>query len=93
MGDAKLILSSTSGTGSSLTYLTKSDQAAVFAKYLEKIVELGWKKEMELNSGEGKMLNISKGSASAVITIGENSTDDTSFKTTVSIIYTSDTDK
>jgi hypothetical protein len=91
--DAKLIMSSTSATGSSVTYLTNLDQTAVFEKYLANIPVLGWKKDMEADLGQGKMLNISKGSEAAVVTIGDNNSKDTSAKTTVSIIWTENKDK
>ena len=91
--DAKLIMSSSSNTGSSLTYLTNYDTAAIFKKYIDNISVLGWTKDMEVNSGQGKMINISKGNEGAVITIGNNNSKDRTAKTIVNIIWTENKDK
>ena len=86
--DAKLIIASSSGAGSSLTYLTNSDKVIVSEKYINSLTGFGWKKEMETNTGQGTMLNFSKGNQNAFVVIGDNSTDDKTAKTTVNVTYT-----
>ena len=93
VGDAKLIMASSSPTGSTVTYLTDFDQAAVFDKFISDLTGLGWKKDMEVNAGEGKMLNISKGNEMAYITIGENSAKDQSARTMVNIVWAQEQDQ
>jgi hypothetical protein len=88
--DAKLIMASSSDNGSSVTYFTNYDQTTIFEKYINDLVRLGWKKEMEVNTDQGKMINISKENEGAVITIGDNSSKDTTAKNTVNIIWTKD---
>jgi hypothetical protein len=93
VGDAKIIIASSSETGSTITYLTNEDQTAVYEKYLSDLPVLGWKKDAEVNTGEGKMINASRGNEAAFISIGNNNSNDTSAKTTVSIVWTQDTNR
>lgn len=88
--DAKLIMATSSSTGSSVTYYTNFDQDAVFAKYLANLPVLGWTKDTEINSTQGKMINFSKGAEAGVVTIGENNSDDQTGKTTVNVIWVND---
>jgi len=85
--DAKFILASSSDKGGSVAYLTNFDQTVVFEKYLKDLPALGWKKDMEVDVGNGKMINFSKGKESAAISIGDNESKIESGKTTVNIIY------
>ncbi|NMC36116.1 hypothetical protein GYA49_03660 [Candidatus Beckwithbacteria bacterium] len=88
--DAKIIIASTSGTNSSVTYITNSEQNEVFDKYISDLTGLGWTKEMEFDAGQGKMLNFAKENTKVTITIGENNTKDQSEKTAVNIILTTE---
>lgn len=90
-GDAKLILSSSSDAAVSVTYLTNYDQTAVFEKYISDLPGSGWKKDMEIDAGQGKMMNFSRGSEGAVINIGDNNTKDRTAQTLVNITWTTDT--
>jgi len=87
VNDAKLMMASSSETGSSVTYLTNSDQTSVFNNYVSDLPGLGWKIVMQVNAGEGKMLNISKDGEAAYITIGDNDSKDKSAKTMVNIVW------
>jgi uncharacterized protein with ATP-grasp and redox domains len=90
VNDAKVIMASSSETGSTITYLTDNTQDQVFQKYLIDLPVLGWKKEAEVNTGEGKMINGSKVNEAVFISIGDNNSKDTTAKTTVSIVWSED---
>jgi hypothetical protein len=83
--DAKLIVASSSEQGGSVAYLTNFDQTEVFEKYLKDLPAAGWKKEMEVSLGEGKMINFSKDKESVSIVMGANTSKDETAKTTVNI--------
>lgn len=91
--DAKLIIASSSEAGGSIAYLTNLDQTTVFNKYIADLSDLGWKKTMEVNSGEGKMITVSKDQDVAYVTIGENSSKDQSAKTLVNIVWATNKDE
>lgn len=86
--DAKLIMSSSSEGGSSLTYLTNDDMTKVSEKYISSLTGAGWKKEMETSTAQAIMLNFSKDKKTAFIIVGTNDSKDQTEKTTVNITYT-----
>jgi hypothetical protein len=91
--DAKVVMATSSGTGNSVTYLTNDAQDTVFAKYLTNLSAAGWTKDTEVNSTEGKWVNFTKGTESVLISIANNSSSDQAEKTTVSVVWTNDTNK
>lgn len=90
--DAKLTFATSSNDGASISYLTNASLDSIFNEYKSKLAGLGWKKEMELTTDENRMLNFSKSTEAAAITIGDNTSSDNPQKTTVSVIYTKDTE-
>lgn len=85
--DAKIIMSSSSKTGSSVSYVTNSAQTDISAKLLTTLGALGWEKQMDINSDNSIMLTYAKGSMSAIISIGENDSKEQSGKTFVNVTY------
>ena len=83
--DAKIIVSSTTTSGSSVTYITNDDTGQVSEKYINGLTGAGWKNEMETNTGQGVILNFSKENMGVVVVAGDNDSKDQSGKTTVNI--------
>lgn len=90
--DAKIIISSTADAGNTVAYTTDSDQGEIFDKYKSQLAEQGWKKEMEIDTGNGKMVNFSKDKENVSITIGENNSNDQQGKTLVNVILVKEED-
>jgi hypothetical protein len=84
--DAKIIISTSADSGSTIAYVTDSSKDEIFNKYISGLAGQGWKKEMELNTGSGQMANFSQGSLKATVTIGDNESQDQPGKTLVHII-------
>lgn len=84
--DAKLIGASSANNGNTVIYQTNSEQDTLFSDYITKLTSLGWKKEMEVDTAEGKMLNFTKDKFTAVISIEKNGSEDTSMKNIVNVI-------
>lgn len=84
--DAKIVGASSADNGNTVTYQTDNEQDGLFSGYIAKLTSMGWKKEMEVDTGEGKMLNFTKDKFTAIISIGENGSEDTSMKNIVNII-------
>lgn len=85
--DAKIIISSSSENVNTVAYVTGGEQGEIFEKYKNTLAELGWKKELEIDTGNGKMASFSKGVEKATVTIGENSDNEISGKSMVQITY------
>jgi hypothetical protein len=68
-----------------VTYLTNDDKATTAEKYLSDLPGDGWKKDMEVDAGQGKMMNFSKGKESVVIIVGDNDSKDNTEKTVVHV--------
>lgn len=83
--DAKLMMATSSGNSSSISYLTNSEQKTVMEKYIATLTGSGWKKEMELDTGEGKMTNFSKGKEAVTVVVGANSSNENTEKTSVMV--------
>jgi len=83
--DAKIFMSSTSETGSSVSYNTDTDQAALYEKYTTGLADLGWAKDSGIDMGNAKIVNLSKGASKAIITIGDNNSKDKAQKNMVNV--------
>jgi len=88
--DAKIIMSTSSDQGASVTYVTNSSQEEIVTKY-KNFFANGWKKTVEVDTGEGKMLSFSKTDQNAMVIIGENNTNDQPGKTLVSLTLATET--
>jgi hypothetical protein len=85
--DAKPFIA-TSGEGSmTVGYFTNEDKTALWEKYKTNMVAGGWKKEMEINTGNGLMANFKKGTENLSVTVGDNSDSEQTQKTAVHLIY------
>jgi hypothetical protein len=69
-----------------VAYTTATAQEEIFSQYKTKLVDQGWKKDMEVDTGSGKMANFSKGDETTSITIGANNSDEQTGQTLVHII-------
>ena len=87
LDDYKVIMSTNSESGVSVTYLTDKDAGFVFQKYQTGVVAFGGKIEAQIDSGDNKMISFVKGSDTGVITISNNDTSSNEGKTTVSVIW------
>lgn len=86
--DAKIIISSSAAGGMTVSYTTASEQAVIFEKYKTDLADSGWKKEVEVDSGDsGKMASFSKDKNNASVTINENSSEEQDGKTIVSVVF------
>jgi len=72
--NTKVIMTATTDKGITLAYSTTSKKEDVFSK-LSELSKNGWKKEVELNTGDGMMLSFSKEKMKCLITIGEETSD------------------
>ncbi len=68
--NSKVIMTASTDKGITLAYYTNSTKKEVFDNFL-KLTGSGWKKEVELNTGDGMMLSFSKGVEKCLVTIGE----------------------
>jgi hypothetical protein len=85
--DAKPFIA-TSGEGSmTVGYFTNEEKTALWEKYKNDMVAGGWKKEMEINTGNGLMANFKKGTENLSVTVGDNSDKEQAQKTVVHLIY------
>lgn len=86
-GDAKISVAISSEEGASVSYITNESQENITKKYLDSLTDAGWDKVMELSTTDGNMLSFEKGEGSITVSVGENTNDQQSEKTLVSIIY------
>jgi hypothetical protein len=84
--DAKAIMASSSENGSTVTYLTNISQDDLYSQYPSALDSLGWKKELEVNTGKGKMLEFKKDKSTVAVTIGDNATKESTEKTLVNLV-------
>ena len=85
--DAKIMMSSTAEGATTITYSTAIEQGEILKKYISTLAGLGWKKEMEIDMGAGKIASFSKDKEKTSVTIGENSNNAELGQTMVSVTY------
>lgn len=88
--DARVVISSTTPDMSSITFYTNDDSATVYNKYVTALKAADWETGMQIDTGKGKVLSMTKGSEAVVITIGENESKDEEGKSTVNLSWTKD---
>jgi hypothetical protein len=84
--DAKVIVATNSENGDTIAFTTDTDQSTIFEKYKTELPGAGWKQEMVIDLGNGKMASFSKGELKATINIGENSSKDKPGQTMVNLV-------
>lgn len=85
--DAKIMMSSSAEGAVTITYATDIEQGEMLKKYISSFSDLGWKKEMEVDLGTGKIASFSKDKERVSVTIGENSNNTALGKSIVSVTY------
>jgi hypothetical protein len=88
VNDAKIIMSSSSGQNSSVSYVSNEEQAVIKEKYLSGLVGQGWTKETEVNIENASMISFAKEKINVAVNIGENNTNDQPGKSFVNVIFT-----
>jgi hypothetical protein len=90
VGDAKIIMSSSSEKSSSVSYVTNDEQSVIVEKYISGLTGSGWKKESEINVSGAAMLSFTKETMNVAINIGENNTNDQPGKSFVNVIFSTE---
>jgi hypothetical protein len=91
--DAKVIMSTSADGGMSVAYVTDSEQNKLSEDYASRLTGDGWKKVMELDTGNGKMLSFTKDKKTVSVTIRENTDKDQPGKTTAHVVYVEEKDQ
>ncbi|MFA5828439.1 MAG: hypothetical protein WC841_03745 [Candidatus Shapirobacteria bacterium] len=86
--DAKIIMSSSSGQSSTVSYITDDEQAVIAEKYIGGLTGQGWEKESEVNISGAIMLGFNKEKMNVAVNIGENSTKEQAGKSFVNVVFT-----